>query len=69
MKVLQTTGLEHAEVIEMPVPEPERGEVLVKVLAVVTCNQFDLHIYQGQPMLDPTRSVAFPQPPGFPGHE
>ena len=69
MRVLQITGLERAELVEMPVPQPQRAEVLVKVLAVVTCNQFDLHIYHGRPMLDPTQPVVFPQPPGFPGHE
>jgi threonine dehydrogenase-like Zn-dependent dehydrogenase len=69
MKVMQIMALEHAEVIEMPIPVPEAGEVLAKILAVVTCNQFDLHVYQGRPMLDPNQPVVFPQPPGFPGHE
>jgi len=69
MSVLQIMALEHAKVIELPVPEPEQGEVLVKILAVVTCNQYDLHIYEGRPMLDPNQPVNFPQPPGFPGHE
>lgn len=69
MSVLQIMALEHARVIELPVPEPEQGEVLVKILAVVTCNQYDLHIYEGRPMLDPNQPVDFPQPPGFPGHE
>lgn len=69
MSVVQIMALEHAEVIELPVPEPEQGEVLVKILAVVTCNQFDLHIYEGRPMLDPNQPIIFPQPPGFPGHE
>jgi threonine dehydrogenase-like Zn-dependent dehydrogenase len=69
MRVLQITEAEHAEMIDMPVPEPKEAEVLVKVLAMVTCNQFDLHIYQGRPMLDETQPVLFPLPPGFPGHE
>lgn len=69
MRVLQITGLERAELVEMPVPQPQRAEVLVKILAVVTCNQYDLHIYHGRPMHDPTQPVVFPQPPGFPGHE
>jgi len=69
MKALQITALEHAEMIEMPVPQQEEGEVLLKIVAVVTCGQFDLHIYRGRPMLDPTQPVTFPQPPGHPGHE
>lgn len=69
MRVLQLTDVEHAEIIDLPVPEPKKAQVLVKVLAMATCNQFDLHIYQGRPMLDETQPVPFPLPPGFPGHE
>ncbi len=68
-KVLQISEREHAHVIEIPLPELEQQQVLVKTLAVVTCNQYDLHIFSGRPMLDPTTPVTFPQPPGFPGHE
>lgn len=69
MRVLQITGVRHSEMIDMPVPEPKEAEVLVKVLAVVTCNNYALHIWQGRPMFETTEQVVFPQPPGFPGHE
>jgi len=69
MRALQIVAMERSEVVEVPVPTPEAGQVLVRNLAVVTCNQFDLHIFAGKPMLDPTQPVTFPQPVGFPGHE
>ena len=53
---------------EAPVPEPVAGEVLVKVLAVTTCPHWDIHIMDGEPMF-PERPLAYPYPPGQPGHE
>ena len=69
MCILQLTDVRRSEMIEIPIPEPRGAEVLAKVLGVVTCNSYDIHIFQGRPMLDPTEPVAYPQPPGFPGHE
>ena len=69
MRAMQILAQERAEIVEIPVPAPEAGQVLVRNLAVVTCNQFDLHIFAGRPMLDPAQPVTFPQPVGFPGHE
>lgn len=69
MKVLQITGKEQFEFIRMPVPEPEEGEVLIKRLGIVTCNAFDLHIYQGKPFPNRHGTLTFPYPPGGPGHE
>jgi threonine dehydrogenase-like Zn-dependent dehydrogenase len=69
MRVLQITDIRHFEIIDMPVPEPKETGVLVKVLAVVTCNNYALHIWQGRPMFETTEHLVFPQPPGFPGHE
>jgi len=68
-KTLQIVAKERSDIVELPVPDVGPGQVLVKNLAIVTCNQFDLHIFAGRPMLDPTTPVTFPQPPGFPGHE
>jgi len=69
MQAVQIVAKERAEVVELPVPEAQAGELLVKILAIVTCNQYDLHIYEARPMLDPTKPVEYPQPVGFPGHE
>jgi threonine dehydrogenase-like Zn-dependent dehydrogenase len=69
MQAVQITAKERAEVVEVPVPDVRAGELFVKILAIVTCNQYDLHIYEARPMLDPTKPVEYPQPVGFPGHE
>jgi hypothetical protein len=47
MKVLQITQKEQFDFITMPVPEPEAREVRIKRLGIVTCNAYDLNIYQG----------------------
>jgi threonine dehydrogenase-like Zn-dependent dehydrogenase len=69
MKVLQITGKEQFEFITMPVPEPEYREVRIKRLGIVTCNAYDLNIYQGKPYPNINGTLTFPYPPGGPGHE
>lgn len=69
MKALQIMAPEKAEWIEAEIPTPGPGQVLVRVLAVTTCPQWDLHIYYGRPMFDPNQSVPFPFTLGQPGHE
>lgn len=68
MKCLQILEPGRAEVIDLPTPKPKRGEVLVEVLAVTTCPQWDLHIYHGQPMFV-NAPISYPYTPGQPGHE
>jgi threonine dehydrogenase-like Zn-dependent dehydrogenase len=50
------------------VPQPQAGQVLVKVLGVTTCPHWDLHLMSGEPMF-PGRPLAYPYTPGQPGHE
>ena len=69
MKVLQLTGKEQFEFISMPVPEPEEREVRIKRLGIVTCNAYDLNIYQGKPYPNINGTLTFPYSPGGPGHE
>lgn len=69
MKAIVIQGVEHAEVVALPVPKPQAGQVLVKVTAVTTCPQWDLHIYYGRPMFVGQDEVPFPYMPGQPGHE
>jgi threonine dehydrogenase-like Zn-dependent dehydrogenase len=52
--------------VDLPVLSP--GEVLVKVLGVATCPQWDLHMLNGEPMF-PGGSLSYPLVPGQPGHE
>lgn len=69
MKMLQIMNSEQAAIVEMPIPEPGPGQVLVKVKEVATCPQWDLHIYYGKPMFAHEKEVRFPYSPGQPGHE
>jgi len=69
MKVLQITEKERFDFITMPVPEPEDREVRIKRLGIVTCNAYDLHIYQGKSYPNINGTLTFPYPPGGPGHE
>ena len=52
--------------VDLPVPAPD--EVLVKILGVATCPQWDLHMMEGRPMF-PGASLDYPLVPGQPGHE
>ncbi|QNK60327.1 zinc-binding dehydrogenase [Paenibacillus sp. PAMC21692] len=69
MRAMQFSGVQQAEIITVPIPEPSRGQVLVKVKAVATCPQWDMHIYYGKPMVDNQPPVPYPYTPGQPGHE
>lgn len=69
MQVLQITGVRQFRFLEMPIPKPQGRQVLVRRLGIVTCNAFDVHIYNGKPYPDETSTVTFPYPPGGPGHE
>ena len=52
--------------VDMPVPAPD--EVLIKILGVATCPQWDLHMMEGRPMF-PGTPLDYPLVPGQPGHE
>jgi threonine dehydrogenase-like Zn-dependent dehydrogenase len=53
---------------EVDLPAPARDEVLVKILGVATCPQWDLHMLEGRPMF-PGAPLQYPLVPGQPGHE
>jgi 2-desacetyl-2-hydroxyethyl bacteriochlorophyllide A dehydrogenase len=67
-KVLQIVAPGKPEWRDMPVLDPEAGEVLVKVNAITTCPHWDLHIMAGEPMF-PHMKMEYPYTPGQPGHE
>ena len=68
MKQLQILEPGKAVWKEAPKPEPAAGEALVRVKAVSTCPQWDLHIMRGEPMF-PGMELSYPYWPGQPGHE
>jgi len=68
MQAIQIKGPGKAALIETPMPTPDAGEVLVRVEAVNTCPQWDLHILGNEPMF-PGSTIEYPYPIGQPGHE
>jgi threonine dehydrogenase-like Zn-dependent dehydrogenase len=68
MKVLQIGAEGAFEVLESPVPQPGPGQVLMRVDAVTTCPQWDLHLRHNEPMFV-GHSFHYPYTPGQPGHE
>jgi len=68
MKILQVMSPTTFEVREEPTPTPGPGEVLMRVEAVNTCVQWDLHLRHNEPMFVGHRFV-YPYAPGQPGHE
>jgi len=68
MKLLQITAPGESTVLDVPVPEAGTGQVLVRVEAVTTCPQWDLHLRHDEPMF-PGHKFHYPYEPGQPGHE
>jgi len=68
MKAIQIVEPGKVEVIDTPVPEPETGQALVKVLGVTTCPHWDMHIMAGEPMFSGGK-LNYPYTIGQPGHE
>lgn len=68
MKALEIGVYPHFEVREVPTPEPQAGEILLRVEAVTTCPQWDLHLRHQEPMFI-GHQFHYPYPLGQPGHE
>jgi threonine dehydrogenase-like Zn-dependent dehydrogenase len=68
MKILQITAPGKSEILDVPIPEPGANQVLLRVQAVTTCSQWDLHLRHNQPMF-PGHDFTYPYAPGQPGHE
>ncbi len=69
MKALQITGPRGmCSMLELPIQQPGPGEVLIRIEAVATCPQWDLHLSSSEPMF-PGHVFHYPYPPGQPGHE
>jgi len=68
MKVLQVIRPDEFTILDLPVPTPGPGQVLMRVEAVTTCPQWDLHLRHNEPMFV-GHSFHYPYTPGQPGHE
>jgi threonine dehydrogenase-like Zn-dependent dehydrogenase len=68
MKILQVTAPGEFRIIEQPVADPGPGEALVRIDAVTTCPQWDLHLQHNDPMFV-GHQFHYPYTPGQPGHE
>ncbi len=68
MKILQISKPGLAEWIDVPRPEPDPSEVLIRITGVTTCPHWDMHIFDGEPMF-PGMSLQYPYLLGQPGHE
>jgi len=68
VKILQITAPGASTIREVDVPRPGPGEVLMRVDAVSTCPQWDLHLKHNEPMFV-GHQFQYPYTPGQPGHE
>jgi len=68
MKALQVTDGRDFVLLDLPIPEPGPGQVLLRVEAVTTCPQWDLHLRHREPMFL-GHQFAYPYTVGQPGHE
>jgi threonine dehydrogenase-like Zn-dependent dehydrogenase len=68
MRVLQIGRYPEVTMLDAPVPYPGPGQVVMKVLGVATCPQWDLHLRHDEPMFA-GHAFAYPYTPGQPGHE
>ena len=68
MKILQLMAPKEVVIREVATPQPGPGEVLMRVTAVTTCPQWDLHLRHNEPMFVGHR-LSFPYTAGQPGHE
>ena len=68
MNALQVTTPRDYTIIDLPMPRPRPGEALLRIQAVTTCPQWDLHLRRNEPMFVGHR-FHYPYTPGQPGHE
>jgi threonine dehydrogenase-like Zn-dependent dehydrogenase len=68
MKTIQVTAPGQFAVIDVPIPEVGPGKILLRVTAVTTCPQWDLHLKHNEPMFI-GHQFRYPYTTGQPGHE
>jgi threonine dehydrogenase-like Zn-dependent dehydrogenase len=68
LKILQITAPGQCALLDLPIPEPGEGQVLMRVEAVSTCVQWDLHCWHNEPMFV-GHKFFYPYTAGRCGHE
>lgn len=68
MKTLQVITPAEFVILDVPTPRPGLGEVLMRINAVTTCPQWDLHLRHNEPMFI-GHQFRYPYTAGQPGHE
>jgi threonine dehydrogenase-like Zn-dependent dehydrogenase len=68
LKILQITAPGECALLDAPIPEPGEGQVLMRVEAVTTCVQWDLHCWHNEPMFI-GHKFTYPYTAGRCGHE
>ena len=68
MKILQVTAPRTIAITEVPTPSPGPGQALMRINAVTTCPQWDLHLRHNSPMFI-GHQFRYPYMAGQPGHE
>ncbi len=69
MKAIQIVAPERVELVNVPAPEAQEGEVLVKVETVSTCPHWDTSLFRGIDIFERPGHPKYPIPVGYPGHE
>ncbi|MCE9592019.1 MAG: alcohol dehydrogenase catalytic domain-containing protein [Planctomycetes bacterium] len=67
-RLMQLTRIGAFEIVELPIEKPGPGQVILRVEAVTTCPQWDMHLWRGEPMF-PGMELKYPFTAGAPGHE
>ena len=68
MQTLQVSEQSQFDIVEVPTPEPNAGQVLLRIEAVTTCPQWDLHLRHNESMFV-GHQFHYPYTLGQPGHE
>ncbi len=68
MQILQVGTDTDFELLELELPEPEVAQIRLRVEAITTCPQWDLHLRHNEPMFL-GHQFHYPYTPGQPGHE
>lgn len=66
MRILQLTARRTSIIRDVATPQPGPGDVLMRVNAITTCPQWDLHLWHNDPMFV-GHSLSFPMQWGNPG--
>lgn len=69
MKALQYQAPREIQVVDVPDPTPDEGEIVVQVAAWLTCTHWELTLWDGVDIFERPGYPQYPLDPGWPGHE